>query len=116
MLFRSQAAEVAALVKEPVAAAAPRVAASAAALQSLFGPAAQITAVADGFRVVIPAIDYASWWDKTGEAITGYGLLLRETSLVRAAEAATSAVAVDMRLTMEAGTAKPAAIPSSPGK
>ena len=114
--MRGQAAEVAALAKEPVAASAPRVAASAAALQSLFGPAAQITAAADGFRVVILAIDYASWWDKTGEAITGYGLVLRETSLVRAAEAATTAVAVDMRLTMEAGTAKPAAIPSSPGK
>ena len=114
--MRGQAAEVAALAKEPVAASGPRVATSAAALQSLFGPAAQITAVADGFRILIPAIDYASWWDKTGEAITGHGLILRDTSLLRVTGAATTAVAVDMRLTIEAGPAKPTAIPSSPGK
>ena len=113
-VMRSRATEVAAIAKEPVVASAPRVAASVAALQSLFGPAAQITAVADGFRVVIPAIEYASWWDKTGEAITGYALVLRETSLIRAAEAAT--VAVDMQLTIETGTAKPAAGPTSPAK
>ena len=114
--MRGQAAEVAALAKEPVAVSAPRVAASAAALQSLFGPAAQITAVADGFRIVIPAVEYASWWDKTGEAITGYGLILRDTSLLRVTSTATTAVAVDMRLTIEAGPAKPTVIPSSPGK
>ena len=114
--MRGQAAEVAALAKEPVAASGSRVATSAAALQSLFGPAAQITAVADGFRILIPAIDYASWWDKTGEAITGHGLILRDTSLLRVTGAATTAVAVDMRLTIEAGPAKPTAIPSSPGK
>ncbi len=114
-VMRGKATEVAALAKEPMAASAPRVAASAATLQLMFGPAAQITPVPDGFRVVIPAIEYASWWDKTGEAITAYGLVLGETSLVRATEA-TTAVAVDMRLDFEAGIAKPAARPSSPGK
>lgn len=115
-VMRGKATEVAALAKEPVAASAPRVAASVAALQSMFGPAAQITPVPDGFRVVIPAIEYANWWDKTGEAITGFGLVLGETSLVRAAGAATSAVVVDMRLTIEAGIATPATSPPSPGK
>ena len=108
-VMRSRATEVATLVKEPVAIAAPRLAASVAALQSIFGPAAQITTIPDGFRVVIPAIEYANWWDKTGEAIAGYGPVLRETSLVRGAGAVTVAVAVDMQLAIETGTGKPVA-------
>ncbi|MEO8386258.1 MAG: type II secretion system protein GspM [Betaproteobacteria bacterium] len=113
-VMRSQAAEIAVLAKQPIAGTAPRDAASVANLQSIFGPTAQITTAANGFRVVIPAIEYVSWWDKTGEAIAGHGLVLRETSLGRTSGA--TAVAVDMRLTFEAGTSTPTVTPTSPGK
>ena len=115
-LMRSHAVKIAALAKEPIAASAPRVLAGVASLQLIFGPAAQISTVPDGFRVVMPATEYASWWDKTSQAITSYALVLGDTSLVRTDGATTATVAVDMRLVSEAGTSAPPVTPTSQGK
>lgn len=105
--MRSQANDVAALSKVLPTATAPRIAADIASLQSLFGPGAQITAAQDGFRIVMPSISYANWWDKTGDAISRYSLVLREADLTRIDSSTTNAsvVAVDMRLGSEARVA-----------
>lgn len=105
--MRSQANDVAALSKVLPTATAPRIAADIASLQSLFGPGAQITAAQDGFRIVMPSIAYANWWDKTGDAISRYSLVLREADLTRidSSTTNTSMVAVDMRLGSEARVA-----------
>ena len=117
--MRGQANDVADLSKAPPIAAAPRIAADVASLQSLFGPAAQITAAQDGFRLVIPSTTYASWWDKTGDAISRHALVLREAELTRidSYAASTSMVAVDMRLGSETRvTGSPATATTVQGK
>jgi hypothetical protein len=105
--MRVQAKEVAVLAATPAVPAATRSAADAAALQSIFGPGAQIVSAADGFRVVIPAIDYANWWDRTGEALSRHALVLREATLTHNDGPANTAtgVAVDMRLAVDSGAA-----------
>ena len=117
-VMRSQAKEVASLSVMPTIAAAPRTAANVALLQANFGPGAQITATQDGFRVVLPSITYASWWDKTGDAIARHALQLRETTITRLdAPTGTSIVAVDMRLGSEASaTVLSATSTAAPGK
>ena len=117
-VMRSQAKEVALLGAMPAIAAAPRTAANIALLQANFGPGAQITATMDGFRVVLPSIAYASWWDKTGDAISRHALLLRDASITRLdVPASMSTVAVDMRLGSEASTTVlPARSTAAPGK
>ena len=105
--MRIQAEEVSALAKAPLTSIVPRTAADVAALQSIFGREAQVNAVADGFRIVMPATGYANWWDKTGEALNRHTLVLRAASLARVDGAvnAVPAVAVDMRLGVEARVA-----------
>ena len=117
-IMRSQAKEVSSLGAMPAIAAPPRTAANVALLQAIFGPGAQITATQDGFQIVLPSITYASWWDKTGEAISRHALLLRETSLTRLdAAAGTSTIAVDMRLGSETSAAGvPATTTAAPAK
>lgn len=117
--MRGQATDVADLSKAPPIAAAPRIAADVASLQSLFGPAAQITAAQDGFRLVIPSITYASWWDKTSDALSRHALVLREAELTRidSSAASTSMVAVDMHLGSETRvTGSPATATTVQGK
>lgn len=117
--MRSQANEVADLSKVPPIAAAPRIAADIPSLQSLFGPGAQITAAQDGFRIVMPSISYANWWDKTADAISRHSLMLREAELTRNDSSTTkrSMVAVDMRLGSEARVAgSPAIAATAQGK
>jgi hypothetical protein len=74
--------------------------ADVAVLQSIFGTNAQVTAVAEGFRIVIPAIEYAAWWDKTGDAIARHALALHALTLTRvdAQKPGGSVVDIDMRL------------------
>ena len=110
--MRSQANDIAALSKDPPIAAAPRIAADVASLQSLFGPGVQISAAQDGFRIVMPSITYANWWDKTGDAMSRYSLVLREADLTRidTSTTNTSMVAVDMRLGTDARVAGSPAI------
>ena len=117
-LMRNQAAEVTALGKSPVSPVAARRAADVTALQSVFGPDAQITVVQNGFRIIIPAINYASWWDKTGDAASQYALTLRAATLTRLDRPAKSeaVIAVDMQLDGSAAavptpSAKPAPAP-----
>ena len=117
--MRGQANDVADLSKAPPIAAAPRIAADVASLQSLFGPGAQITAAQDGFRIVMPSISYANWWDKTADAISRHSLMLREAELTRNDSSTTkrSMVAVDMRLGSEARVAgSPAIAATAQGK
>ncbi|MCY7389542.1 MAG: type II secretion system protein M [Burkholderiales bacterium] len=100
--MRSQAKEIIALTGAPTVSAAPRTAADVASLRAIFGPAAQVTAMPDGFRILMPSIAYASWWDKTGEAMSRHGLLLREATLAKVDTATGSTtVTVDMRLGTE---------------
>ena len=117
-IMRSQAKEVAMLGAMPAVSSAPRTAANVALLQAIFGPGAQITATQDGFRVVLPSISYASWWDKTGDAIARHALQLREATITRLdASTGASMVAVDMRLGSEASaTVLPATSTAAPGK
>lgn len=112
-LMRSQAAEVAALGKSPVSPVAARRVADVTALQSVFGPDAQIAAAQNGFRIVIPAVSYASWWDKTGDAASQYALTLSKATLARLDRPVKSEaiIAVDMQL-VGVATAAAAAAPT----
>ena len=119
--MRSQANEVTALAREPALPIATRNAADVAALQSIFGPDARIAVAQDGFHIVIPAIAYASWWDRTGEAVSRHALGLQDATLTRIDGSATPAaalVAVDMRLSSVAGAAGSATTvtPAAQGK
>ncbi len=118
-LMRSQAAEVTALGKSPISPVAPRRVADVTALQSVFGPDAQIAAAQNGFRIVIPAVSYASWWDKTGDAASQYALTLNKATLTRLDRPVKSEaiIAVDMQLA-GVGTAAPtpSAAPAPQGK
>ena len=118
--MRSQAEELKALASRAAVPVATRSAADVAALQSIFGPQAQVTAADDGFRIVIPALAYATWWDRTGEALARHALVLRATSLTRVVRPndATALVAVDMRLGVEARAAgsAPNPLPTRQGK
>lgn len=118
--MRSQAEEVKALAKGPAMPITPRTAADVAALQSIFGREAQVTAADGGFRIVIPAVAYANWWDQTGEALSRHGLVLRAASVTRSGgpNNAGAVVAVDMRLGGDARAAGSTANPAStrPGK
>lgn len=110
--MRNQAIALSALAKEPVSPATVRRAADVSVLQAIFGPDARITSTQDGFQIVSPAMSYASWWDKTGDAISRHALVLKEASLTRADGPVSSAsmVSVDMRLGIDAGPqASPAA-------
>ena len=111
--MRNQAQQIKALANEPVVPATMRSAADVAALQSIFGPDAQVTVVADGFRVVITAINYAGWWDKTRDALSRHALSLRTATLTRVGGSG-STVAVDMRLGTEPRV--PGAIPTQQAK
>lgn len=99
--MRNQAREVKALANAPATPITTRTVADVAALQSIFGTGVEITVAEDGFRIVIPAIAYASWWDKTGDALSRHALLLRSASLTRVDGSGVSGVAVDMRLGVE---------------
>lgn len=105
--MRNQAKELKTMASNPATPSTVRSLADVAALKSIFGADAEITIVADGFRVVIAATDYAAWWDKTGEAISRYGLVLEALALARAdaQKPGGSAVAIDMRLTRAADAA-----------
>ena len=106
-IMRNQVEEVNAFAKAPATSIVPRTTGDVAALQSIFGREAQVNAVADGFRIVIPATGYANWWDKTGEALNRHTLVLRAASLARVDGAVNTvpAVAIDMRLGVEARVA-----------
>jgi type II secretory pathway component PulM len=93
--MHSQAKEVKALANAPARA---RTVADVTSLQSIFGADAQITAADGGFRIVIPAVAYASWWDKTGEALDRHALVLRSASINRVDRPGGNVIAVDMRL------------------
>ncbi len=108
-LMRSQATEVTALGKSPASPPAQRRVADVTALQSVFGPDAQITAVQNGFRITIPAISYASWWDKTGDAASQYALTLRAATLTRLDRPIKSEVTIAVDMQLMAAAVPPAA-------
>lgn len=106
--MQNQAKELKALANKPAVPAPMRGPADVAALQSLFGADAQVTPVPEGFRVVIPATEYAAWWDKTGEAMSRYTLVLQALVLTRVEtqKPGGSVVRVDMRLARGASQGK----------
>ena len=114
--MRNQAKEVKALANAPATPITTLTVADVAALQSIFGTGAQITVAEGGFRVVIPAIAYASWWDKTGDALSRHALVLRSASLTRVDGSGVSGVAVDMRLGAETRTPGSSSTAAAQGK
>ena len=124
--MRKQGEEVKALAQQPSTPIAIRTAADVAALQTIFGADAQVAAAGDGFHIVMPAVAYASWWDKTGDALSRHRLVLRTATLTRVddAKAAAPVVAVDMLLAVDAralvsvagSAANPASTPTPQGK
>ena len=124
--MRKQGEEVKALAQQPSTPIAIRTAADVAALQTIFGADAQVAAAGDGFHIVMPAVAYGSWWDKTGDALSRHRLVLRTATLTRVddAKAAAPVVAVDMLLAVDAralvsvagSAANPASTPTSQGK
>ena len=118
--MRTQAVQLTAIAKTPATTIPMRRVADVAALQSIFGADAQVSATGDGFRIVMPAIGYASWWDKTSDAMSRHALDIRAATLTRIEQPKTSApvVAVDMRLGVDAGTVVSTASAAStpPGK
>ena len=118
--MRSQAVQLSTIAKIPASTIATRRVADVAALQSIFGADAQVSATGDDFRIVIPAIGYTSWWDKTSDAMSRHALHIRAATLTRIEPPKTSApvVAVDMRLGVDAGTVVSTASATStlPGK
>ena len=109
-VMRKQAGELAALARAPMPPMTTRRAADIGSLQSIFGADARISAAQDGFQITIPAVSYANWWDKTGEAVSRHALVLKEASLIRADGPATGAsvISVDMRLSNDVGGIGPA--------
>ena len=68
------AAEVRAVLAKPAVGETQGIADSAA-LQGVFGEVAKVTAESGrGFRVVIPRVAYAIWWDQVGEAQSRYAM------------------------------------------
>lgn len=109
-LMQTQADEIRALGGASPIAPAPPLAADAAALQSLFGEGAQASADAGrGFRVVIPKISYAKWWDRLGDVQARHQLQLVSLTL-QAVPGGNREVSIDMRLadknSSTSGTAK----------
>ena len=75
------AAEVRTVLAKPAVGETQGVADSAA-LQAVFGEVAKVTAESGrSFRVVIPRIAYATWWDQVGEAQSRYGLEIESLAL-----------------------------------
>ena len=109
--MRKQAGELAAIAREPMPPMTTRRAADIGSLQSIFGADARISVAQDEFKIMIPAVSYANWWDKTGEAVSRHALVLKEASLVRAdgPAAGASVISVDMRLGNDVGGMGPAA-------
>lgn len=103
--MRNQANALSALAGQPMSPTTMRRAADVSGLQTIFGPEARIIPAHDGFQIIIPATGYASWWEKTGDAISRHALVLKEALLTRADGPASSAsvVSVDMRLGIDAG-------------
>ena len=118
--MRSQAVQLSTIAKIPASTIATRRVADVAALQSIFGADAQVSATGDDFRIVIPAIGYTSWWDKTSDAMSRHALDIRAATLTKIEPPKTGApvVAVDMRLGVDVGTVVSTASATStlPGK
>lgn len=97
-LMQRQAEEIRVLNGASAIAPAPPVSADTAALQNLFGDGAQASIDASrGFRIVIPKISYAKWWDRLADADTRHQLQL-VTLTLRALPGNTREVSIDMTL------------------
>jgi hypothetical protein len=97
-LMQRQAGEVRALNGATAIAPAPPVTADTTALQSLFGEGTQASIDANrGFRIVIPKISYAKWWDRLGDADVRHQLQLVHLTL-RALPGNNREVSIDMTL------------------
>ena len=112
--MRNQAKEAKALANAPTTPVAMHIVADVAALQSIFGTDAKVTVAEGGFRIVIPAIAYADWWDKTGDVLSRHALMLHTASLSRLEGPGLPAVAVDMLLNDETRAAGSSSTPPTP--
>ncbi len=98
-MMQRQAEEIRVLNGASAIAPAPPVTADTAALQNLFGEGAQASIDANrGFRIVIPKISYAKWWDRLGDADARHQLQLVNLTL-RALPGNNREVSIDMALT-----------------
>ena len=109
-LMQAHAEEIRRLSSASPITPAPPVAADTTALQSLFGEGTQASVDAGrGFRIVIPKISYAKWWDRQGDVQARHQLQIVSLSL-QALPGGSREVSIDMRLAEKnsnaSGTAK----------
>ena len=98
-LMQQQADEIRRLTSTSLIAPAPPTAADTATLQSAFGEGARASTEPNrAFRVVIPRIAYATWWDRLGDVQSRHQLDLLSLSL-QALPGNAHEVSVDMLLT-----------------
>ena len=98
-LMQRQADEIRRLNSTSLISPPPPTAADIATLQSTFGDGARANVDAGrAFRIVIPKIAYATWWDRLGDVQSRHQLELVALSL-QALPGNTREVSVDMLLT-----------------
>lgn len=97
-LMQKQADEIRQLNSTSLIAPAPPVIADIATLQSAFGDGARVSLDAGrAFRIVIPKIAYATWWDRLGDAQSRHQLQIISLSL-QSLPGSNREVSVDMLL------------------
>ncbi len=106
-LMKTQADEIRQLTSASSIAPVPPVAADIATLQAAFGDGARVNIDASrAFRIVIPRIAYATWWDRLGDVQSRHQLQLVSLTL-QALPGGNREVSVDMLLSDRASGATP---------
>ncbi len=109
-LMKQQADEVLQLNSTSAIAPAPPIAPDIAALQSIFGEGARVSVDSNrAFRVVVPKMGYANWWDRVGDVQARHQLQIVSLNL-QALPGNNHEVSVDMLL---ADRARVGAAPAS---
>lgn len=97
-LMQQQADEIRQLNSTSLIAPAPPTVVDVATLQSAFGESARVSLDPDReFRIVIPRMVYATWWDRLGDVQTRHRLQIVSLSL-QALPGSNREVSVDMLL------------------
>ncbi|MBL8524595.1 MAG: type II secretion system protein M [Betaproteobacteria bacterium] len=106
--MKLQAQEISQLNAAGTAVPPARAAADPAQLQALFGEGTKVSLDANrAFRIVVPKIAYAAWWDRVNEAQSRFPLRIATLS-VQALPSGNREVSVDMKLADPSRPAAPA--------
>ena len=97
--MKQQAEEIRQLNSTSPIAPAPPTVADIATLQAAFGEGARVSVDAGrAFRIVVPRIAYASWWDRLGEVQSRHQLQMVSLTLL-ALPGSNREVSIEMQLT-----------------